>query len=99
LKRYLKSRKPLCDDNCWHYSSFGGEEGCGQHHGGWGGWPEPIKPGERCLHPEDRDVSEPIYVGSFLGFCAALEGAVIEGGPHDNTQVAGILTNSKYPSR
>lgn len=87
--------KPLCNEDCWHYDVFGGEEGCGQHHGGWGGWPEPVKPGEECLHPEERKICKPIFVGSALGLCAALTGDVIKGGPHDNTLIVKMLTGSK----
>lgn len=95
IKNYYKNqKKPLCDYDCWHYDSFGGEEGCGQEHGGWGGWPEQIEPGEVCLHPEKRIICEPIQ-GSMSGFCAALEGVAIKGGPHDNSLIVKLLTNSK----
>ena len=85
--------KPFCHEDCWHYDSFGGVEGCGQRNGGYGGWPEPIKPGEKCLHPEDRDICKPVIV-SLQGLCAMLEGAVIQGGPHDNSQLVELLTSS-----
>lgn len=90
-----KEPKPLCHDDCWHYGSFGGEEGCEQKHGGYGGWPEPIQPGQECLYPKKKDIVKPSHIGSFQGLCAALEGSVIEGGPHDNTQLVEILTGSK----
>ena len=95
MKNYQDQQRPPCNADCWHNDVFGGEEGCGQRHGGWGGWPEPIKPGEPCLHPEERDICEPVYVGSVLGLCVALEGKVIEGGPHDNSSIVRLLTNSE----
>ncbi len=87
--------KPPCHQDCWHYDVFGGVEGCGQEQGGWGGWPEPIEPGQACLYPEKRNMSGVIFVMSGLGFCAALEGTVIVGGEHDNTKLVRILTGSQ----
>ncbi|MBD3252629.1 hypothetical protein GF386_02770 [Candidatus Pacearchaeota archaeon] len=49
LGRYPGARPP-CHEDCWHYDCFGGKEGCGQHHNGWGGWPEEIEPGQECLY-------------------------------------------------
>ena len=96
MKNYQNQQRPPCNADCWHYSVFGGEEGCGQREEKTGNpWPEPIQPGESCLHPEDRDICEPIYVGSVLGLCAALEGEVIKGGPHDNSSIVRLLTNSE----
>jgi len=83
---YKEESKPPCHEDCWHYDTFGDVSGCGQAHGGWGGWPEPIEPGQGCLYPEKRNICEPIIVDS-VGFCAALEGSVIGGGLHDNTQL------------
>ena len=77
--------RPPCHEDCWYYDVFGGVEGCGQRHKGWGGWPEEIKPGEDCLYPSKRDVCKPVLVVSNIGLCAALEGAVIKGSPNDNT--------------
>lgn len=88
-----QAQKPLCSSDCWHYDVFGGKEGCGQWHGGWGGWPESVRPGEPCLHPEQRKICEPLYVGDLLGLCNALEGTIIEGGPHDNTSLVTLLTS------
>lgn len=88
--------KPLCHIDCWHYDVFGGEEGCGQRHGGWGGWPEPIKPGQECLYPKKREICKPILIDT-MGLCAALgDGVVIKGGPHDNTHLVQILTGIKH---
>lgn len=95
LTKYFKKSKPLCDGDCWHYSSFGGVEGCGVREEEGNYWPEEIQTGDKCLYPEKKDVCEPVFVGSILGFCAALEGTVIDGGLHDNTKLVKMLTNSK----
>ena len=87
-------RRPPCSANCWHYGSFGGTEGCEYLAGDYGGWPEQIKPDEKCLYPEKREIHEPIVISS-QGMCAALEGAVIKGGPHDNTTFVQMLTNPR----
>jgi hypothetical protein len=84
-----------CHGDCWHYGCFGGREGCEQKNGGWGGWPEQIKPGEKCLHPEDRDICKPVLVSSLMGVCDALAGQTVMGGPGDNTQLVEILTGVK----
>ncbi len=84
---------PLCDPDCWHYSVFGGVQGCGQKDGDYGGWPEPIEPGEQCLYPNNRNICPGVIISS-MGLCAALEGAVIKGGPHDNTKLVKLLTGS-----
>jgi len=83
--------KPLCSGECWHYDVFGNAEGCGQKNGGYGGWPEPVKPGELCLHPESRQICASMCV-SLVGLCAALEGEVIIGGPGDNSHFVKLLT-------
>jgi len=100
LRNYLwgifsenEEANPLCHENCWHYGNFGGVEGCEQVHGGWGGWPEPIEPGEECLYPEKRDVFEESFSMSTQGFCAALAGEIIEGRSHDNARLVKLLTS------
>lgn len=92
----MSHRKRLsCSVDCWHYSVFGGVEGCGKKNGSYGGWPEQIKLGERCLYPSERDVGRPGMVVSLFGVCVALEGAVIQGGPHDNTKFVRMLKNTR----
>jgi len=72
LLKYFRG-KPLCHEDCFYYGCFGGAEGCDVQNGGWGGWPERIEPGQKCLYPGKRSVSKPIIISS-LEFCAALEG-------------------------
>ncbi|MFH1585598.1 MAG: hypothetical protein ABIB79_02435 [archaeon] len=76
------------------YTVFGGEEGCGQEHDGWGGWPEKIKVGDECPYLEKRSICKPVVM-DFMGLCATLEGEVIKGGPHDNTKLVKFLTDSE----
>jgi len=96
MNNYQDKQRPPCNVDCWHYGVFGGVEGCGQRENKTGNpWPEPIELGEPCFHPEDRDICEPVYIGSVLGLCAALEGEVIQGGLHDNSSIVKLLTNSE----
>jgi hypothetical protein len=57
-------RRPLCHEDCFYYGSFSGVEGCDVSNGNWGGWPEQIQPGQKCLYPRKRDICEPILVSS-----------------------------------
>jgi len=85
----------LCSGDCWHYSVFGGVEGCGQREEETGNpWPEPIEPGQKCLYPNRREIYQS-FIMSSMGFCAALEGAVIKGGSDDNTKLVKILTSAE----
>ena len=52
---WKKEQAPPCSGDCWHYSVFGGVEGCGQRETKTGNpWPEPIEPDEPCLYPEEN---------------------------------------------
>jgi len=86
----MKDSKPLCSEDCWHYGVFGGTEGCEAVHTPW---PELRQPGEKCLYPDKKDICPSVIIDT-MGFCAALEGEVIKGGPHDNTQLVKMLTSS-----
>jgi len=88
---YDKVKKPKCDGNCWHYGMFGGVGGC-EALDSWGSIHEPIEPGQTCLHPDKKEFGVDLGVVSAQGLCAALEGAVIVGGEHDNTQLVKVLT-------
>lgn len=84
--------RPLCSGDCWHYSVFGGDEGCGvQDELSGNPWPELIEPGEECFYPEKRSICKPVLVGDLFSLCAALEGDVIKGGPYDNTKFVQML--------
>lgn len=86
-------QKPLCEEDCWHYGLFG-DQICCDAKDSWGFYQEPITEGELCLHPDKKDTSPPTFTGSLLGLCAALEGSVIIGGPHNNQQLVQILMGS-----
>ena len=64
--------KPVCDEDCFDYGMFGGEECCGA-----GRYFVPMQPGQKCLHPDLRYICKPIGTVSTLEFCAALEGQPI----------------------
>ncbi|MFA5992478.1 MAG: hypothetical protein WC796_02095 [Candidatus Pacearchaeota archaeon] len=87
-------KKPLCDVNCWHYGSFGRVDGCERNTDDYGGWPEPIEPGQKCLYPDDKRICQPVII-SLLGLCAMLDGVVIEGGVNDNTHLAQMLVGAE----
>ena len=96
MNNYDQSNPPACHENCWHYGVFGGVEGCEAKNELEGNpWPEPIEPGQKCLYPDKRDVKKPLFIGSMVGLCAALEGEVIIGGPADNTQLVQLLVGSE----
>ena len=95
MEDYQNQLTSPCNSNCWYYTSFGGERGCGQQESINGNpWPEPIQPGDPCIHPNDINVKVPVYVGSSLGLCEALGGNIIQGGPHDNTSIVRLLIES-----
>ena len=96
---FIRHGRPVCDVDCEHLGSFGGVDGCQQQEEVTGDpWPEPIQPGEKCLHPADRNICQHYFTVSMLGLCAALEGAPIVGGPHDNTELVKTLTRSSEDS-
>ena len=91
--RRLYSRKPKCDVECFHYGMFGGEGGC-EALDSWGSIHEPLEPGETCLYPKKKDFGIDLGIVSIQGMCAALEGAVITKGKHDNTKFVKVLSES-----